>query len=383
MLMIDRNELSLESSQDLYFNVIKTWKTALTTVNNLVAGIPQSVQRGEILLGLSSWHLYPDMSVISHEFKSIQQNDSLIQDSGTLTIGQTLSNAGQSTGVTWSLPLGQLRYHSRKPVHSSRSIGSRNSKVSFNNFILITLGGAMSQWGQAAENFHDVAKFLIALYKCLNGGDPSFSNNAIDPERESIVRGWVKLFADQARYYLDATDTTKHEMVRYITLGRRRYGSLLDVIHPNPMFGLCFLPDFLQLLDVEDRINTLRGIAESGTINIDLSIAFICYEPGMNRPPELATLFPCANPQSAEMIHHRWVYGPLHSASKRSGDSIDLNGRWSHGDDSDSDESFEFRPERSSKHPIDLDELGTEYDYFVRPWNIVNYHHETWGQRFQ
>ena len=40
-------------------------------MDNLLQGMPQSVQDGAALLGLSSWHIYPDMVVVGETTKEI------------------------------------------------------------------------------------------------------------------------------------------------------------------------------------------------------------------------------------------------------------------------------------------------------------------------
>ncbi|KAI8945296.1 hypothetical protein F4801DRAFT_584572 [Xylaria longipes] len=73
-------------------------------------GVPQLVETGSILLGISSWHIYPDMVVLQSSATPIRQADSLVNDAGMLTIGLNTARPSK-TGVSWSLPLGQLRYY--------------------------------------------------------------------------------------------------------------------------------------------------------------------------------------------------------------------------------------------------------------------------------
>jgi hypothetical protein len=57
----------------LYQSVIAAWKRALELMESLLNGIAQRITpfgtRGELFLGLASWHLYPDLNVyIFHRF---------------------------------------------------------------------------------------------------------------------------------------------------------------------------------------------------------------------------------------------------------------------------------------------------------------------------
>src|SRR2546428_785069 len=64
MLIIDNIRIPVNNKMHVYESVLQAWKTAMVTMEKLVSGMPQSVQNGEILLGLSAWHLYPDMLVL-------------------------------------------------------------------------------------------------------------------------------------------------------------------------------------------------------------------------------------------------------------------------------------------------------------------------------
>ena len=50
----------------------------MQVLDKLIAGIPQSIEDPEILLGLGSWHLYPDMAVVHNKAKHVWQKDELV-----------------------------------------------------------------------------------------------------------------------------------------------------------------------------------------------------------------------------------------------------------------------------------------------------------------
>ncbi|KAH7150221.1 hypothetical protein B0J13DRAFT_523284 [Dactylonectria estremocensis] len=54
----------------------------MTATENPIQGIPQSIQNGAVLLGLSSWHLYPNMLVLKKGPITIDQGDQLVHDGG-------------------------------------------------------------------------------------------------------------------------------------------------------------------------------------------------------------------------------------------------------------------------------------------------------------
>ncbi|OCL08862.1 hypothetical protein AOQ84DRAFT_397688 [Glonium stellatum] len=63
-IIIDNLGIELPSGSDVYKIIMKSWKEALRFMENIVNGMPQAVETGEILLALSSWHLYPDLEVL-------------------------------------------------------------------------------------------------------------------------------------------------------------------------------------------------------------------------------------------------------------------------------------------------------------------------------
>lgn len=68
-------------------SVIQAWRTAMSTAKKLIRGMPHQVHDGAILLGLSAWHLYPDLVVLGSSSTLVKQKDPLIAPGGLLTIG--------------------------------------------------------------------------------------------------------------------------------------------------------------------------------------------------------------------------------------------------------------------------------------------------------
>jgi hypothetical protein len=89
LLIVDHMGIPVSGKLDLGESVIDAWTSAMLTVNKLIAGEPQSVQTGAPLLGLASWHLYPDMVVFGkdNQVKEAKQKDLLIHRGGILTLG--------------------------------------------------------------------------------------------------------------------------------------------------------------------------------------------------------------------------------------------------------------------------------------------------------
>lgn len=114
MLILNNLGLAVNTKLSVSDSVLDAWMSAMTTVDNLVSGKPQSVQTGAPLLGLSSWHLYPDMIVSGTGKNSkaikVSQTDPHVVRGGVLTLGiHDLRRSGH--GIHWSLPLAYLRYY--------------------------------------------------------------------------------------------------------------------------------------------------------------------------------------------------------------------------------------------------------------------------------
>jgi hypothetical protein len=63
--LIIRNIPSIKSSDTTYANVVENWVVAMTAIQKSIEGVPQDISNAAVLLGLMSWHIYPDINVFS------------------------------------------------------------------------------------------------------------------------------------------------------------------------------------------------------------------------------------------------------------------------------------------------------------------------------
>lgn len=97
---------------------------AMKSLQRLILGSPHNISKASVLLGLLSWHIYPDLNVVDPT-ADIPFHDPLVQVGGVVTLGlQRADSLGD--GVHWSLSLSHLRYYG-SPVAVERSIGSVGS----------------------------------------------------------------------------------------------------------------------------------------------------------------------------------------------------------------------------------------------------------------
>ncbi|PGH15647.1 hypothetical protein AJ79_02240 [Helicocarpus griseus UAMH5409] len=86
-LVLKSISIPMTQVTSMYSSVIYVWTSALKAMENLISGMPQAIEEGATILGLSSWHLYPDMAVFGARNVSIRMGDSLIAEGGVLSLG--------------------------------------------------------------------------------------------------------------------------------------------------------------------------------------------------------------------------------------------------------------------------------------------------------
>lgn len=254
MLIINNIGTPVNGKATTYESVMHAWKTAMNTVDNLVAGRPQSVQTGAPLLGLSSWHLYPDILVLGNNTKEIKQNDVLIAPGGLITVGLQ-DTKSRLDGVYWSLPLAYLRFYG-DPVSSTTSTGSKNSRLSIDQLLQVTLGSLVNTWIKSPVEFGLAAEVLVLMRDNLA--------NARDGDQ--LASSWLFVLAEAARAFIGSTGLERAECLQLMRSGRRRYASFLAELEdcPAPILGFSNCGIFLDALRTdEDRIWMLREVARS------------------------------------------------------------------------------------------------------------------------
>ena len=293
MLIINNITTPVNSKSTTYESVVDAWKTAMTTMEKLIAGIPQSVHTGASLLGLASWHLYPDMIVLGNRTKEVRQKDKLIEPGGLVTVGlQDIKS--DMNGVFWSLPLAHIRYYG-EAVAATSSTASNTSRVSINQLLQVALGSLFYSWGVKPAEFSLAAEVLRLMWH-------SVSKTNVASELSS---SWLCVLADAAGVFLDSSGLEKTECLQLLKTGRRRYTSFFtnDGEIRMPMFGLYDCKTFLKILKGDDeRIQLLRNIALSIGGNGDSMI--IRYKHTYCIPSGFSA-FECAN-STANQAFQSW-----------------------------------------------------------------------------
>ncbi|KAL5328141.1 hypothetical protein ACEPPN_005850 [Leptodophora sp. 'Broadleaf-Isolate-01'] len=298
MLIVDNIGLPVPSHPNMFEGVMAVWKNAMLTVEKLVSGIAQQINDPKVLVGLSSWHIYPDITFLGRETTTVYLNDDLVQRGGMITVGMQNASPNEHKGISWTMPLAQLQFYG-KPEALKRIIGEQSVRVSFGHLVHVAMGSVISPWKQEADNFDSVCRFFVAVWSSLSRSD----------SKGSAALGWHELFSQQAISYLHAKPEERDYIQRLANLGRRRFATFMDP-EPSlaPGYGLCSLENSLGLLKTEDQIKAVRRIASGYNLGIDLRGGFIVYKnEGAHRScPEIASIFPYQLENGKE-IHRRWT----------------------------------------------------------------------------
>lgn len=185
---------------------METWNESMKVADNLIAGVAQSVYNGGALVGLSAWHLYPDMPVYSSApssgspEKEVRQGDPLINPGGIMTVGLRPFD-GFNHGVRWSLPLAKLGYYGA-PTTVTRTIDADPSRVSITELMLAALGALSREWPEIKDKFYYVCKFyqlLASRMEAPSGPIPIFAG--------------YKALGKAAEQFLNAAPDRRHTMM--------------------------------------------------------------------------------------------------------------------------------------------------------------------------
>jgi len=164
MLVLDEGTLSVGKGRGTYKDVIEAWTTAMTGMERLLTGAPQATQQGAIVIGLSAWHLYPNLVILKSDRPEMAMNDPLFTVPGAvLTIGLEQTQATSPTGNFWSLSLAHLRHYG-PPVLTKREFSRASTRLSFAQVVQATLGAVLETWGcSTREDLIGGANIILRL----------------------------------------------------------------------------------------------------------------------------------------------------------------------------------------------------------------------------
>ncbi|KAL8960187.1 MAG: hypothetical protein Q9193_003064 [Seirophora villosa] len=325
MLIVDNIQLPVNWKTDTYESVMEAWSNALTHVEALVQGISQHARSGDILLALSSWHLYPDLTVVTPSVAHVRQSDPVFGSGGVLTIGLQASTI-QEKGVYWSLPLAYLRHYG-SPVVSARSIRSGlRSRLSLQELLQATLGSLLQGWGSAGKDTLRSLRWLSTMYHLLLEGTKLGIVSASFLTTGLAEHSWLALLSEAANVYVESEGLERQHNNKLISLGRKHGKTFLGT--PSaPVFGLLEQGRFIDMIaSEEERIEMLRKVGKhmAEQMRIDSSQIFIRYKHELSKTCwvyEYATAIPYNTSRKrkadgtscSNQSHHRWLYSGGHA----------------------------------------------------------------------
>lgn len=325
MLILDNVQVPVNGKTDTYESVMEAWKNALTQVEALVQGISQQATRGDILLALSSWHLFPDLTVVTPSMTHVRQNDPVFGSGGVLTIGLQTPTI-QETGVHWSLPLAYLRHYGA-PVVSARSIRSGlRSRLSLQELLQATLGSLLQGWGPAGNDTLRSLRWISSIYHVLLEGAKLGDSRAAFLTKGEAEHSWLALLSEAANLYIVSEGVERQHNNKLISLGRK-HGKTFLGSPAAPCFGLLEHGSFVNILaSEEERIEILRKVGKhlAERMGIDGSQIFIRYKHELSEFSwvyEYATALPYHTGKKRKvdgtscstLSHHRWLYSGDHA----------------------------------------------------------------------
>ncbi|KAL6901568.1 hypothetical protein GGI43DRAFT_422463 [Trichoderma evansii] len=241
LLYTDQAGQPVNMYSDPYESVKMAWTDALSSMDLLIKGVPQKVRNGAILLAMRSWHLYPDLCVMSRGPDVIPQKDRLIPKSGIITID--LEHTDDSTGsISWSLPLSYLRYYG-DPVHVKQTLGVVSNRISMDQFRFILLGCVISTWPTPTftKSVDKSLDLLMTLIKALRWPERSIHIPSDLKRMQQLTSktSWLGQILTAVED-LSADSEIERETARKLMEHGRRHGQFLcnKKDHPPPFFGL-------------------------------------------------------------------------------------------------------------------------------------------------
>ena len=247
----------------------------MTAMNDLIEGRPQRVQSGAILLALSAWHLYPDISVQSTSLRFIKQADPLVDQGGIITVGLQNRTNHSEDGVYWSLPLAHLKVYG-KPVIRTQHYGISHTQITFAQFLCVTLGSLFGLWRILDSDLDVAAEIMCRLAEV---------DETVSKCHHKRKAAGIGILGRAAQLYLSSKGSLRDEYARLLAYGRRRCSTFLSNKDESPLqfFGLAHFPIAFSPFSPysvrrphDEHADILRQWAYN--CGIDLTGTIICYK---------------------------------------------------------------------------------------------------------
>jgi hypothetical protein len=262
-LILKNISLPVNPGASLYAGVTTAWKQAMTGLEGLLNGEPQSVTDGAILLAISAWHIYPDLLVLGSQITNVVFSDTLVPSGTTLTVGVSIDRtpAVEDAGIYWPVALSHYRFYG----NPTTTVGQIEDRLTMEELGLATLGSLLASWDTPRAEIEASAPWFIALADYLDRVDLDLKTPA-----------WLQFLSDAARRLVDSTGSTKKDYLGIVNFGYRRGGNFLvskfQSAQPLPWFGLRCAHLTASLAQPSAKlcaVEYLRQVAQAGGLNCD------------------------------------------------------------------------------------------------------------------
>lgn len=218
--------LHVSSLGNTYSSVVEVWTVAMKTIQDLVLGMPQRITKGAVLVGLSAWHIYPDLNIVG-PIAHVKFRDKLVGAGGVVTIGLQSVSPKEHNGVQWSLSLSHLRYYG-DPVSLSATAGDASLRVTMRELHYVALGSLFAAWVPYVSDNTSGCEFLLALRDAVKG------SKELDP-------AWLQLLWDASQQFLNLSEPLEKDNASSLMALGRRKGHIFfgwQEESPVPLLGL-------------------------------------------------------------------------------------------------------------------------------------------------
>ncbi|KAF4945311.1 hypothetical protein FGADI_12051 [Fusarium gaditjirri] len=253
-LILKNVYFAINPSEAPFVSVIDAWKLAIETTEKLILGIPQEAQNGAAILGLSAWHIYPDIHVYGNKNINVTMNDELVGAGGILSLASCPSQRTESRGVYWSLCLSHLTFYG-PPVRRNQSLEKDPHRIPFDHLLHATVGAILSRWRVHSSDLVEGINILIAILDTIGVGNRG-------------LYSIMALFSNAAKECLD-----DEQAWSYMLYGKRRSGFIKDpdlqeTCAIKAFFGLSDVTLLLSCIDrSDDRISLLQRQANRADLS--------------------------------------------------------------------------------------------------------------------
>ena len=316
-LIVENLNIAVNRDMDVYASVIQAWSTAMVTMDKLIGGMGHSVHEGSVLLGLSSWHLYPDIVVLGNSTSETKQGDPLVGPGGIVTIGLQSLDSHNDRGVYWSLPLAHVRYYG-DPIEAEGSLRLDSSRVSLEQLLLVATGSLIATWSSLSTNLNESLKLLSLMWGCCEL-EVMATPDLVEKKRLGET-SWLRILADSAELFLRAGANEQQNLKRLITLGQRRATFFGQFSFPTTVFGITGEIVQRLLKDNESRISFLRRLAAKSKAEVDSLVIRVRVETqDLKYHYELVTALPQLTSKPGEKPEYRFIHWtPSHTQRSKS-----------------------------------------------------------------